>query len=172
MYGVDTRKPRLVSGLRTERYASRDPVPDWFVSNYHTIGAYLGRANLVALFPSLLILAAMVAAAAGTLRKGRDDLFTVRPAELYSFLLLLIGCSIAGYFWFLIMYPNHGKGDTIKATYMLQIFPFISIVVGILLERTKRRTQRLYWVILAGLSVVFVLNSYGVLTQNRLSLLS
>lgn len=47
-----------------------------------------------------------------------------------AFLTLIILTSLAGYLWFLISYPVPHKGDTIKATYMLQIFPPLALLCG------------------------------------------
>ncbi len=47
-----------------------------------------------------------------------------------AFLTLIIATSLAGYLWFLISYPVPHKGDTIKASYMLQIFPPLALLCG------------------------------------------
>ena len=49
---------------------------------------------------------------------------------------LIVLCSLAGYGWYLLRYQNHGQGgDLIKASHMLQIFPFLGLLAGGMLEK-------------------------------------
>ena len=162
--GRDIRNPRFRSGP----LLSRSSRPLWLETNYDKIGAYLGRVNLVSIFPTFLSLVSLFIAAAGIFKKDTNDPLTVLRREIYSFFLLAIGTTIAGYFWFLITYPNIGKGDTIKATYILQVFPFIAILVAILLEHVKRRSQFFNRLILGGLFFSFVHNFLVMLTHYQL----
>jgi hypothetical protein len=63
-----------------------------------------------------------------------------------------------GYMWFLIMYPNLGKGDTIKATYTLHIFPYLGLLFADLLRKIRRKAELVYWVIMVGLGLCFLHN--------------
>jgi len=168
IYGIDTRKPKFVNGTLINKILSKGTRPYWLETNFKTIGAYLGRINLISTFPSVLALVSLVFAGMGILRRRRSEPLIAGQRELYSFLLLLIGASMVGYFLFLIMYPSIGKGDTIKATYMLQIFPFVAILVGILLEHVKRSSQFFYRLIIGGLCFTFVHNSFAMLTHYQL----
>lgn len=46
------------------------------------------------------------------------------------FALIFILSTLALYLRFLMNYPNRGIGDTVKATYMLQAYPFVALLVG------------------------------------------
>lgn len=169
IYGINTRKPMFfLNGYSINQIFSKGSRPEWLETNYETIGAYLGRVNLISTFPSVLVLVSLVIAAMGILQRHSNDSLIARRREIYSFLLLAIVTTMVGYFWFLIMYPNIGKGDTIKATYVLQVFPFIAILVGILLEHVKKRSQFLYRLILGGLGFSFVHNIFAMLTHYQL----
>jgi drug/metabolite transporter (DMT)-like permease len=158
----------FLDGYSINQILSKGSRPEWLETNYETIGAYLGRVNLISTFPSVLALVSLVIAAMGILQRHSNDSFIARRREIYSFLLLAIVTTMVGYFWFLIMYPKIGKGDTIKATYVLQVFPFIAILVGILLEHVKKRSQFLYRLILGGLCFSFVHNIFAMLTHYQL----
>jgi hypothetical protein len=139
--------------------------PYWFETNYETIAAYLGRVNLVSTFPSVLALASLLIAAMGIVQRRSNDSLIGHRKKINAFLLLAIGTTMVGYFWFLIMYPSIGKGRTIKATYVLQVFPLIAILVGFFLEHVKKRSQFLYRLILGGLCFSFFHNIFAMLTH-------
>lgn len=165
IYGKDTRKSTFVNGFTIDEIFSEGPRPYWLETNYEKIGTYLGRVNLVAIFPSALALLSIVFTGMGVLRRSRIDPIVTHQRVVYSFLLLIISTSLAGYFWFLIMYPDIGKGDTIKATYMLQIFPFVAILVGVFMEYIKRRTRFFYRLILGMLCFTAIHNCAAMLTH-------
>jgi len=100
-------------------------------------------------------------------RRSYVSLMT-HPRVICAFLLLAIVTTMAGYFWFQIMYPNLDKGDTAKATYVLQIFPFIAILAGALLEYIKTRSQLFYRLLLCGLCLTYMHNFFAMLTHYRL----
>jgi len=164
VYGRDTRDSTFLTGSDLERILSKGS-PNWLETNYKTIGAYLGRVNLVSIFPSTLALVALLLAVKGIFpRRAKGGRLAQHSAPVL-FLLLLIGATLAGYFWFLIMYPNIGKGDTIKANYVLQVFPFIAILVGILLAQVKQKPGYIYGLILVGLGFVFIHHIFALVTH-------
>jgi hypothetical protein len=126
--------------------------PGVVVSNRQAVGAYLGRVNLVSLLPSLLLVAGVLRAGASlvTWLRGDDD---GRGAALG---FLLVAGSLAGYAWFLVCYSNPGKGDTIKGTYMLQIFPLLAWLGADLLARVRGRSPRAFAIVAAALVVAGV----------------
>jgi hypothetical protein len=168
VYGRDTRNQRFLNGHALGRILSHGSRPDWLETNYDTMSAYLGRVNLVSTFPSLLALVSLVIASRGVLQRGANDPLRTRRKEIYAFSLCAIGTTMAGYLWFLIMYPNIGKGDTIKATYVIQVFPFIAILVGDILEHLEQRSRVLYRLILGVLALVFLHNSCAMFTHYQL----
>jgi len=168
LYGIDTRMRTFVNGYYLDQVLSTGSRPHWLETNYDTIGAYLGRVNLVSIFPSVLGLVALVFGSIGLTRRSSHELFTTNQKEITGFLLLAIATSMGGYFWFLIMYPNIGKGDTIKATYMLQVFPFLAILVGNLLEHFNKKKHFLYLFVLGCLILSFAHNIFAMVTHYSL----
>jgi hypothetical protein len=169
--GRDTNNAEFVSGHTLNRLFSEDNPPHWLESNYNTVGAYLGRVNLISIFPSVLALISLVIAAKGMLQKNINDPLIAHQRGIYAFLLLEIIISMVGYFWFCIRYPNPENGDTIKATYMLQVFPFVAILVAIYLEKIEKRSHFLYQLIIGGLCCCFIHNIIAMLTHYNLYLL-
>jgi hypothetical protein len=167
VYGRDTMKQEFIN-RSIIHILSKTRRPSWLETNYETIGAYLGRVNLVSIFPSVLALISISFVAMRMLQGSSNKPLTTHQREIYEFLILTIVTTMAGYFWFLIMYPSIGKGDTIKATYVLQVFPFIAILVGMFLEHVKKRSLFLYQFILSGLSLSFLHNIFAMLTHYSL----
>ena len=79
-----------------------------------TIGKYLGRVNIFSTIPFFLLVVSFFKVKLNNL--NRESVFYIKYSIIFS---------IIGYSWFLIMYPEIPTGDTIKSTYMLQIFFFI-----------------------------------------------
>jgi hypothetical protein len=167
VYARDNGTLEFVDGYNLNEMLMGGSIPTWIETNYETASAYLGRVNLVSVFPTVLALASLVFAAMGLARTRISDQLAVHQRTLYAVLLAAIGVTIAGYFWFLIMYPSIGRGDTIKATYVVQVFPFVAILVGIFLTHVKKQSPLLYGLILGGLGLVFVHNFGTVLTHYR-----
>ena len=164
VYARDTRSQRWIAGPGVARALEESVSSRGVVSNRLEIGAYLGRVNAVAALPSMLALAAVLAAGSalvGPFRQAEPDC-EVRTRQL---LFLLIVASYTGYLWFLVSYPNPGKGDTIKATYMLHTFPLIAVLVGCLLRRLERRFPALWLAAAASLAVALVHNLPVLLTR-------
>ena len=162
--GFDSRTGRLISGGELEELTTLNPAPAWLVTNRFQINSYLGRVNLLALFPTVLALAALGLGFVRGLRYVR----TGENSELAKgsvLVLLYLGTSLAGYFWFLIMYPNLGKGDTIKATYLLQIFPFIALMVGLLLQAVREKKELIYQIVVLLLVLMWIHNLGAMLTH-------
>ena len=87
---------------------------------------------------------------------------------LSALILLALAATWAGYMWFLIMYPSIGRGDTIKATYMLHLFPYVALLGGMLIERIRERLPFVYAFVIGLLLLVAVHNLPVMLTQSSL----
>jgi hypothetical protein len=122
VFGWDSRESVYVAGDVLTSYVSK--APEWLTTNRSAMGAYLGRVNLVSILPTFL---AILGFCSGFITFCYVLLQKRSSAENigYSFFMLLILSSMLGYLWFHLKYPVPGEGDTIKATYMLQIFPFV-----------------------------------------------
>ena len=172
IYGIDTRKPVFLDTYKVIDVLSEGRQPDWLKTNYETIGSYLGRVNIISIFPSLLIPVSFIFTVIAILSRRINGLFTIQQKELYSFLLLTICTICAGYLWFLIMYPNLVYGDNIKATYLLHVFPIIGILVGGFFEYINKKSKYIFRTIIGGLGLIFIHNLSTIITHYRLYLLN
>jgi hypothetical protein len=165
LFGQDTRKPneRRLTGPWLSKYEVWNGAPDWMATNYESMSAYLGRVNLVSLFPTLLALVALTFALREAIAKPSLDL-QANPQRL---LLLITVFSFAGYFWFLIKYPVPEKGDTIKASYMLHVFPLIAVCVGLFLEKIQKRSRLIPRLIVFCFIAVAAHNIAAMITHYR-----
>lgn len=170
VYGRVIITSESTEGAALEQALSTGSQPDWLETNYGTASAYLGRVNLIGILPSVLALVSLVAAAMSALRSHGDDPLAARQRVVLALSVLAIGMTMAGYFLFLIMYPSIGKGDTIKATYVLQIAPFLAILVGVFLGSVERRSRAAYCLLLGALCLVFFHNLPAMLTHYRLGI--
>jgi hypothetical protein len=142
----------LLPGIVVEQAPSPAALTATVYTNRYAIGRFLGRVNAVSLLPTALLLAGLGLAMA-RLVHGRGPARAAR-----TLLVLIVAASVLGYLWFLIGYPNPGKGDTIKATYMLQVFPFLAILGGELLQRLRHKSV-LAWRAVAVLLVLVALHN-------------
>ncbi|MGE5073744.1 MAG: hypothetical protein ACM3MF_09970, partial [Anaerolineae bacterium] len=79
---------------------------------------------------------------------------------------LIIACSLVGYWWYLLRYQSHGQGgDLIKATHMMQIFPFLGLLGGQFLTEVDRRAPRLWWGLMILLGVIALHNLPAMITH-------
>ncbi len=155
IFGWDSRESAYVAGDLLAYYVSI--APEWLTTNRFSMGAYLGRVNLVSILPTLLALLGFCSgfiAFCYTLLQKRPSTENISN----SFFMLLILSSMLGYLWFHIQYPVPGEGDTIKATYMLQIFPFVALLAGGVMQRIRRISPFPYYLWLGTLAMVFLHN--------------
>lgn len=162
--GYDLRSGALISGGKLEELTAQRPMPEWLATNRFRINAYLGRTNVISLFPTALGLVAIFFGLVTCMRYVRRD---ESPDQARSLMLVMlyVAVSLAGYFWFLVMYPNLGKGDTIKATYLLQAYPFIALLIGLMLEVIREKTRLVYQIVTLLLVVVWLHNLPAILTH-------
>jgi len=162
VFGWDSRESTYLAGDLLSSYVST--APEWLTTNRPAMGAYLGRVNLVSILPTLL---AFLGFCSGFIAFFYM-LLQKRPSTenvSYSFFMLLILSSMLGYLWFHLKYPVPGEGDTIKATYMLQIFPFVALLAGGVMERLRRISTLPYFLWLGTLAIVFLHNFNTMLTH-------
>jgi hypothetical protein len=152
VYGKNRRTGRFYAGADLEQALGEKGSARWLVTNRFRIAPYLGLAQAGALFPSALFAVGLALGAASLLRKGCGE----PAAGLFALLTL---ASLLGYFLFLILYPNLGKGDTIKATYMLQVIPFLAMLGAQVLVFVRARSGGFYKVLAALLTLSAALNA-------------
>lgn len=123
--------------------------------NQKRMGSYLGRVNLISIFPTMLMIAGLLFG----LSQVRY-LFQINDTQRNSLYIVVntfvVVVSLVGYMWFVIRYPSLGKGDTIKAIYLLHIFPSLAILGAYLLgqiRKTKPYLSRLSLALLLAISI-------------------
>ena len=67
--------------------------------------------------------------------------------------------------WFLIKYPEIPTGDTIKATYILQLFHLLAFSAAIYLEKLKDKSKKNYMIIISILIIIFTHNFSAMLSH-------
>jgi hypothetical protein len=151
--GRDLRTNHVLAG-----YVLEDAVelnPPWLETNRAQMAAYLGRVNLIALGVTALMIAGLGYGFLAFWRwltgEGRD-IGTISSALLW----LITTVSFAGYFLFVIMVPNPGNGDTIKATYLLHTYPLIALLTAGMLEVIHPRTRAGYGLLWAVIILTFI----------------
>ncbi|MCG6963947.1 MAG: hypothetical protein LJE95_11840 [Acidobacteria bacterium] len=158
VYAKDLDTGRYVPGGALERALARPESAARLDTNRFTINRYLGRAQLLALLPTAVLLLGFGLGLRRTwswLAESRDG----RPLSLEVVAVAVIVASFAGYLWFLIMYPSPGKGDTIKATYMLQTMPFLALLGAAWMRRLRLRPGRLAGWLSIALVLVYLHNA-------------
>jgi hypothetical protein len=141
----------------------RNDLLHW-TANQDDITPYMGRVNLLSLFPTALLFGGMVT--------GGFFLFKTlkrKPIEsetlFLGFLFLGVLSSLSGFLWFVISYPIIPTGVTIKATYMIQIFMILPILTAFFLEKVYLWKPALYWASLTVLLLVFLHNLPALVTR-------
>ena len=81
----------------------------------------------------------------------------------YTVLFLYIFLFI-GYFLFLVSYPVE-TGDTIKASYIIQMFHMLGLLSVIYLEKVKAKSFSFYLVVVSIFTVVFIHNFSAMLSH-------
>jgi hypothetical protein len=145
VYGRNPGSGIYISGFVIAELLRRDPSAEFFDTNRLTIAPWLGLAQGAALIPSMLFFAGFITAMAALFGRGLGP-------RADGLLALVILTSMVGYFWFLIGFPT-GSGNTIKATYMLQIIPLLAILGARMLLILRARRPGLYRVFLGLLPV-------------------
>lgn len=151
--GWNDLKEKYYPGFMLLKKLEKPALPEGFVTNRAEMGAFLGWVNRLALLPTAVFLAGMGWATAVNLRW----LWQKRPAPPELFPWLAVAVSAAGYLWFLIQYPNPERGDTIKATYLLHIFPFVVLLTAVWLHQLPHR--RLIQLLTLALTLIALLIS-------------
>lgn len=128
------------------------------------IKSYLGRVNLLSLLPTFVLLSGIGLGLYELLRYIKGDKSNARAA--IGLFTLVIGSSAIGYFWFLATAIDpRGVGGTIKATYMIQVFPLMAILAAELFERIGQKNSLVYWVVLALLLGIGLHNLPAMITH-------
>ncbi len=122
------------------------------------IGDYFARVNIISIFTALFILTFYVI-----------SYKQFKSSILVRYINLAVIISFIGYFIFLILYPVD-NGDTIKATYMIQMFHLIVFLASIKFEKLKSENLRMYSFIIFALLIFYLHNFQSFLSHFPLAL--
>lgn len=164
VYGRDARCGQWLNGASWSSLLEQAPPPEWLTTNRDSIGPLLGRINRVSLFPTLLAIVAGCHALRHLLRHVRGRQSGADTAAL-SLIVLMTGAAFAAYAWFLIRYPNLGKGDTVKAGFMVHTIPCAALLVGALVDRLGQFHPRAASALLGALLLVYLHNLPAMVTR-------
>lgn len=118
------QKGRLVKAVQVERLVRSGKASS---SNSATMPAYLGRVCVVSVVPSAILIGGIAYGVWQVRRWPRQ------PADASRLVVPVVSLAIlstmGGYAWFVASYPNDHL-DTVKASYPLQVFPFLAIVTA------------------------------------------
>jgi hypothetical protein len=124
----------------------------------------LAHMNIVGVFPTLLLLGGLVLGGYYFFRlicKRNFDMIS----QGISLMLIVTITSLIVYTWFIIMYEGDGKGDTIRATYIIYVLPFICLMAGELIYKIGMRSHLAQRIIFAFLLVVGLHNMQGLVSR-------
>ena len=120
-------------------------------ANYELV-PYLGRVNLLAIIPTFLFIIGIFY----FLIKFKN--LNINQKIMYSTFLLCVSFMWIGYMWFVIKYPNYSKGDTIKATFILQLIQLLPFFGSIfVIDNLKNK-----WLFNLIYSVIFFIFLYNI----------
>ena len=105
-----------------------------------------------ALAPTIVMLVGLGGGAGSLVRAWSENETRMRDAVAALSVLVAVSSALV-YFWFLLMYPRPEQGDTIKATYLLHVFPFAALLAGEVMATMAERSPRLYRATAAALGV-------------------
>lgn len=127
--------------------------------NQLLIGDYLGRVNIVSIFPSLLLVYGFINSLKSIYSKKRTTLDFLNIYIAFGIIF-----SFFGYLWFLITYPEI-TGDTIKSTYIIQLFHLLGLATVIYVEKLRITKSNIYNTIQISLLMVFIYNFQTMLSH-------
>ena len=119
--------------------------------NQLVVGQYLGRVNILSSFTTLIMLF-------GFIYKNSSNKNPITISLLKIFVLF----SFLGYLWFVISFPTT-TGDTIKATYTVQMLNVLIILGSILIENVKNK--KIYFIVIVVLTFICIHNFSSFLSK-------
>jgi hypothetical protein len=163
VYGKDLRTLDPIQGDRLFRALQEDIMPTWLQTNRHEIAQYLGRVNLISMIPTGFALLCFGWGFMISIKSifNQDRYADALHVPLFTTIIL---STLLGYLWFLIQYPSP-DGDTIKSTYVLQIFPFIALLMGLFGAQISRDKHWIYPAIFGLILLIFLHNLGSVITH-------
>jgi 4-amino-4-deoxy-L-arabinose transferase-like glycosyltransferase len=169
IYAWDARRGRYIPQPEWEAVLEKKRGRPWLVTNRFDIAPYLGRVNFVSLLPSGLMLVGLGLGLARLPRLLAKDL--ARGEATLALLALCTVLSLLGYFTVLLTLPTvevpgrpQTLGTTIKASYVLQVFPWLALLGAEAAARLHARRPRAFPVLAAALVLVALHNAPTLVT--------
>lgn len=132
-------------------------------TNKFTFNRYLGRVNAISLFPSVLLIIGLIY---GIVQIIKMILYKTDANGLSRGLMaLIVVFTLAGYIWFMIQYPAPGKGDTTKASYILNIFPLLALLIASFFQHLSTRWKWNIWPLIFFLALIMLYDTSAMITH-------
>ena len=166
IFAKDTRTNTFINGKGLESIIrTGQPYPNWLETNRFTFNSYLGQVNLVSLLPSAILIAGLIFGFIHIISSIRNESIGNLDSGWILFTLIVM-CSLTGYGWYLLRYQNHGQGgDLIKASHMLQVFPFLGLLAGGVLEKLWKWRSGIWITLMIALALIFLHNLPAMVTH-------
>tara|TARA_X000000368_G_C23051704_1_gene721748 strand:- start:2514 stop:3878 length:1365 start_codon:yes stop_codon:yes gene_type:complete len=111
------------------------------------IGDYLGRVNIISLIPTFIFIVSLY-----SYKKLKGS------RAFHSYILISSLVSFFGFLWFLIKYPELPSGDTIKSSYIIQLFHLVAIISASYLEDLQKKDIKKYSILILMLAFCYFHN--------------
>jgi hypothetical protein len=160
VYMIDTRSNTYMGGRGLETETLEKNLSKWAITNRFKFGPYLGRINLISILPTSLLIIGGIYGQVLAIQALRDS--SDRQKVLLGLTSNIVTVTLLGYLWFVIRYPT-GSGDTLKTTYILQIFPFLAIQTGMLIQ--KIRAKQIWYILALVLTIITIHNLPAMVTR-------
>src|SRR5262249_50087968 len=152
---------RPIAGKALEGTLQQASLSREIETNRFDIGPYLARINVLGIVPTVLCMMGLFSSLISLTRTFFSQQAEVPGTALAA---LIVFVSLLGYTAFLIQYPSLKDGDTIKASYLLQIFPFLAVLGAATLDQLAQSRPKLRPVSLIILLAFFAHNLPVLLT--------
>ena len=96
--------------------------------NQELIGDYLARVNLISLLPTFMLFYGLKQSFKSVKIKNKKQIDLLNVYLIFSVFI-----TFFGYLWFTVSFPND-SGDTIKGTYIIQLFHLMGLCLSIYFE--------------------------------------
>ncbi len=142
VYGRNLQTHEYIFGEKLLNLTNQAITESSIETNRFSIASYLGRVNLLDLIPSAFLLSGWLLGIFNIWRGLRQTTLGYLDSMLIL-LSLIVACTLGGYMWFLIRYPDY-QGSAIKATYMMQIFPCLALGAGTVIEKLRKKYPKIW----------------------------
>jgi hypothetical protein len=167
LYAYDARGAgRFIPPSDWEGLLDRDSQPPWLVTNRFSRSPYLGRVNALSLLPTGLALGGLLLGLGCVPRMAGREEGAVAGVRALALLALVVAVSLIGYVLALLTVPAseipgspQSMGTTIKASYVLQVFPLLALLAAEAGVRVRERSPAAFRVLVLALAAIALHNA-------------